>query len=448
MRLGPGLLALALLLALLGCGGESEKALSPSEGPIGKGASGIWIYRPAGTPKDLVIYLHGQGGPTEATPENHLPWITHLVSRGSIVLYPRYEMDYEAEPMQFIANGIRTAAKRVDLDGLPVLVIGYSRGGGLAVEYGAVAGEEDLPVPDAILGVLPAGFGNANSSSRPHTALAFDGDSVPRRRPRHCRGEPGRGLHGQASRVCRVPRRERPRRACGVKGALRGGSRRADANLAGRARRLLGPGRPDPGRARRGLGGDRRQLAAEPDEERLQREAGLELQLLEEPPRLPNGFGRGLCAPKLLDARVLPQLGEPVDVRRRRLGSGRDDDEVPVPGLELLEAEEHLLALGAAHRPTRALLLLARGQVELLVLGLRPLLRLVGTLGRDSHQRVRGLARLEPRIPVDRARDLEHRFAPPGRLRVEQPVDAVEPPTRNAGERRRLLLRQLRSPRG
>jgi poly(3-hydroxybutyrate) depolymerase len=162
MRLGPGLLALALLLALLGCGGESEKALSPSEGPIGKGASGIWIYRPAGTPKDLVIYLHGQGGPTEATPENHLPWITHLVSRGSIVLYPRYEMDYEAEPMQFIANGIRTAAKRVDLDGLPVLVIGYSRGGGLAVEYGAVAGEEDLPVPDAILGVLPAGFGNAN----------------------------------------------------------------------------------------------------------------------------------------------------------------------------------------------------------------------------------------------------------------------------------------------
>jgi poly(3-hydroxybutyrate) depolymerase len=162
MRLGPGLLALILLLAVLGCGGQSEKALNPAEGPIGEGASGIWIYRPAGTPKDLVIYLHGQGGPTEATPEGHLPWIKHLVSRGSVVLYPRYEMDYEAEPMQFIANGIRTAAKRVDLDGLPVLVIGYSRGGGLAVEYGAVAGEEDLPVPNAIMGVFPAAFGNAN----------------------------------------------------------------------------------------------------------------------------------------------------------------------------------------------------------------------------------------------------------------------------------------------
>ena len=188
MRLGPGLLALTLLLAALGCGGKNETTLTraTSEGPIGKGASGIWIYRPAGKPKDLVIYLHGQGGASEAMPDNHLPWIKHLVSRGSIVLYPRYEMEYEAEPMQFIADGIRTAEKRVDLDDLPVLVIGYSRGGGLAVEYGAVAVEEELPVPDAIMSVFPAGFGNANQqvdlSPIPHTTeilfLVGDQDEV------------------------------------------------------------------------------------------------------------------------------------------------------------------------------------------------------------------------------------------------------------------------------
>ena len=57
----------------------------------------------------------------------------------------------------------KTAGKEVDLDGLPVLALGYSRGGGLAVEYGAVAGANDVPVPDAIMGVLPAGFGNAKS---------------------------------------------------------------------------------------------------------------------------------------------------------------------------------------------------------------------------------------------------------------------------------------------
>ena len=51
-------------------------------------------------------------------------------------------------------------------------------------------------------------------------------------------------------------------------------------------------------------------------------------------------------------------------MRRRRLGSGRDDDEVAVPRLELLEAEEHLLALGSeAVKPGIVIALLAGGVV-------------------------------------------------------------------------------------
>jgi poly(3-hydroxybutyrate) depolymerase len=162
MRLGPALIVLTLLLLLVGCGGESDGLKSAtSEGPLGKGSSGVWLYRPAGEAKDVVIFLHGQGGPDEAKPDNHLPWINHLVSRGSIVVYPRYEMDYEADAMPFIVDGLKTADKKVDLDKLPVLVIGYSRGGGLAVEYGALAGKNDVPVPQAIMAVFPAGFGNA-----------------------------------------------------------------------------------------------------------------------------------------------------------------------------------------------------------------------------------------------------------------------------------------------
>ena len=161
MRRGSGPLALALLLALCGCGGkDSAPTKATSEGPIGKGASGVWIYQPAGKPKDVVVYFHGQGGPEEATPANHLPWIRHLVKRGSVVIYPRYEMAYEADPMQFITKAVHTAQERVDLGGLPVLVIGYSRGGAIAVEYGAVATERKLPVPDWIMSVFPAPYGN------------------------------------------------------------------------------------------------------------------------------------------------------------------------------------------------------------------------------------------------------------------------------------------------
>ena len=161
MRLGPVLVAVALLTALSGCGGrEAPSTKATSVGPIGKGASGVWLYTPAGKPKDVVVYFHAHGGPEEATPANHLPWIKHLVERGSVVIYPRYEMAYEADPMPFIVNGVRAATKRVDVKGLPVLSLGYSRGGAIAVEYAAVAGDKGLPLPDWVMSVFPAPYGN------------------------------------------------------------------------------------------------------------------------------------------------------------------------------------------------------------------------------------------------------------------------------------------------
>ena len=160
MRLGAGLIVLTAMFALVGCGGHKQPGRATSVGPIGKGAAGVWLYRPAGKPKDLVIYFHGQGGPTEATPENHLAWIRHLVARGSVVVYPRYEMAYEVDPMEYVVAGVRTATERADVDGLPVMALGYSRGGAIAVEYGAVAEGNDLPVPGLITSIFPAGRGN------------------------------------------------------------------------------------------------------------------------------------------------------------------------------------------------------------------------------------------------------------------------------------------------
>ena len=161
MRLAPGLVILTAVLALLGCGESSSYPDRPSAvGPIGKGAAGVWLFRPAGKPKDLVVYFHGQGGFREATPVNHRPWIDHLVARGSVVVYPRWELTYENDPMQYVVAGVRAATKRTEVSGLPVLSIGYSRGGALALEYGAVAARNELPVPDKIISIFPSSVGN------------------------------------------------------------------------------------------------------------------------------------------------------------------------------------------------------------------------------------------------------------------------------------------------
>jgi dienelactone hydrolase len=62
--------------------------------------------------------------------------------------------------MQYVVAGVRTATKRVDVSGLPVLALGYSRGGPMAVEYGAVAPKSHLPVQNGIVSVFPADVGN------------------------------------------------------------------------------------------------------------------------------------------------------------------------------------------------------------------------------------------------------------------------------------------------
>jgi dienelactone hydrolase len=151
--------AAALLLAGCGGGGPSYPDTPTVAGPFVGGASGVWVFRPAGPPKRVVIYFHGQGGPTEATPANHRDWIDHLVSRGAVVIYPRYELSYSPQVLAPAVAGVRRAAKQLDLAGLPVLSLGYSRGGALAVEYAAVADDHHVPVPDAIESVNPVPIG-------------------------------------------------------------------------------------------------------------------------------------------------------------------------------------------------------------------------------------------------------------------------------------------------
>jgi hypothetical protein len=146
-----------------GSGGGSKSTSFPRRATIRsvntEVANGVWMFLPAGKPKRLVIFFHGQGGPTEATPQNHRPWIDHLVQRGAVVVYPRYELDYSAAVIDPAIQGIQTANKRLTLAGLPVMALGYSRGAAMAVEYAALAARRGVPVPDAVETVNPVPYG-------------------------------------------------------------------------------------------------------------------------------------------------------------------------------------------------------------------------------------------------------------------------------------------------
>lgn len=132
-------LLLAAVAATAGCGGSSAPHLTAHKqhGPLGTGPREVWFYAAKGKPRSLVIFLHGYGGPVEETPKNHVAWLKHLAAEGSDVVYPRYEVGPSTNPYQDIDAALSTARRRLGNPHVPVVVVGYSRGGRLAMDESA-----------------------------------------------------------------------------------------------------------------------------------------------------------------------------------------------------------------------------------------------------------------------------------------------------------------------
>jgi pimeloyl-ACP methyl ester carboxylesterase len=141
-------LALAALLLSGGGVGSPAKVIERS---YGHGADRVWIFRPEhGKPKHVVLFVHGLGDQLETTPVHHQAWLEHLAREGNAVLYPRFELHPAApEPLRHLLAGARLGWKQLGVDA-PVLAIGYSRGGALAVEYAAASAGNKVPVPDVV----------------------------------------------------------------------------------------------------------------------------------------------------------------------------------------------------------------------------------------------------------------------------------------------------------
>jgi len=150
----------------------------------GNGTKQYWIFEPA-EPKPaeapLIIFMHGWG---QMNPVAYGGWVDHLVRRGNIVIYPRYQDSMLSSPAAFVPDStlvIHDGIARLQEPGRvrPRLdqtsIVGHSCGGLLAVNLAATAAESGLPIPLAVMSVQPGRsplFGMADLSKiAPDTRL-------------------------------------------------------------------------------------------------------------------------------------------------------------------------------------------------------------------------------------------------------------------------------------
>lgn len=148
-----------------GPGGKQYSHASVVKNRYGKGGQEYWIFEPD-SPKPrtapVIVFLHGWGG---MNPLYYGAWLDHLVKRGNIVIYPRYQATLLTQIKDFTPNTIsavkdainrlQTEKGHVTPDFNKFATVGHSLGGVLAANVAALAAESKLPRVRAVMSVEP-----------------------------------------------------------------------------------------------------------------------------------------------------------------------------------------------------------------------------------------------------------------------------------------------------
>jgi hypothetical protein len=123
----------------------------------------VWVLRPQGPIRDVVIFGHGwKSAPpadTNAWVTQFRHWLDHLVARGSAVIFPRYQLGGDSEDVARVRSfraGVATGYAVLGKHRVPFVAVGYSFGASLAFAYAANARTDHLPVPRAVDAIFPA----------------------------------------------------------------------------------------------------------------------------------------------------------------------------------------------------------------------------------------------------------------------------------------------------
>ncbi len=141
---------------------------------LGSGPNEVWVMRPRGPARGVVVFGHGWSTPF---PIGFKAWITHLRSRAQIVVYPRYRVgagDSTTAALIAFRRGLVAAFRHIRQTQLPIVAVGKSFGGSAVFYYAAQARAWRVPAPRAVLSVFPALPIGALPSDRPPSNTSID----------------------------------------------------------------------------------------------------------------------------------------------------------------------------------------------------------------------------------------------------------------------------------
>ncbi|WP_049310751.1 chlorophyllase/cutinase-like alpha/beta fold protein, partial [Pseudomonas aeruginosa] len=148
-----------------GPGGAAYRHASVHQWHFGEGAREYWVFtpeQPVPGNAPLVIFLHGW---SVMQPDLYRAWIDHIVRRGMVVVYPRYQPDLKTPNADFLDNAagaLGDALRRLQAGELgvrprlnQVAYLGHSAGGLLAANLAAASERLKLPAAKALMVVEP-----------------------------------------------------------------------------------------------------------------------------------------------------------------------------------------------------------------------------------------------------------------------------------------------------